>query len=409
MWKQIKSAFAWAKAKILWILAIGSIGVVLAYGGTQLINPPIPEEHLLKAPKEMMLGSKEVGDDMIKYAYKTHKINDKKPSNEVKKAEEKKVRTRDGELKSFRILDENISKRTAHAKTYPTTEKGIFVTEIISGVPQYYQDPQGDWWQADYATTTKGAFERQTKTTFLERILGETAMAQTTFYPDPDTENTTVDGDARQTTDASWVTMRGGAGEFAYDNFTSGPFIRIVSSTVSDDWSDIYRGIFLFDVSAISGDTIISGTFSLYAIAITDQLADSASLVSSAPADNNALVAGDYDSFGTTKYAPDLALSGMSTSAYNVFTLNGDGETFVQNAIDVTEGVDAGIVKFGTRSTWDNDSADGPTWESEKYSFVNVYFADEAGTDNDPKLVVTHEAGAEPVAAYEMEVDIIGD
>jgi hypothetical protein len=37
------------------------------------------------------------------------------------------------------------------------------VTEIIAGEPQYYRDANGEWWQADYATTTKEAFDAQTR------------------------------------------------------------------------------------------------------------------------------------------------------------------------------------------------------------------------------------------------------
>ena len=52
----------------------------------------------------------------------------------------------------------------------PQAIPNTFVTEIIAGEPQYYLDDNGVWWQAEYGTTTKEAFNAQTRPPLLSGL-----------------------------------------------------------------------------------------------------------------------------------------------------------------------------------------------------------------------------------------------
>lgn len=156
----------------------------------------------------------------------------------------------------------------------------------------------------------------------------------------------------------------------------------------------ISRGFFLFDTSAIGADSIDSAIFSLYVTAISDQDNDAnafVSVVQSNPASNAAIVAADYDQCGDAVDNPTEGhdsgqrkdITGISTSAYLDWTLNSTGIGWIDGA---------GITKLGTREG--HDILDDPLTNNggNTTSSITGYYADQAGTSNDPKLVVTHAA-----------------
>ena len=204
-----------------------------------------------------------------------------------------------------------------------------------------------------------------------------------TVYPDAGTGNTTVDGRAYRTTNGTWAEIRGGAGEGAGDTdaFTSG--VYYLATAAEGQWTILIRSIYTLDTSALTAAANISAaTFSVYPTSKDDGLSDSIALVGSTPANDNALVAADYGQVGTTLYAPVIALADITLDTYNAFTLNGTGLAAISKT---------GITKLGLTGEHDRAGID-PWIDSQRTDFV-TYFADQADTTYDPKLVITYTTG----------------
>jgi hypothetical protein len=202
------------------------------------------------------------------------------------------------------------------------------------------------------------------------------------YFPDPSVEVTTVDGIAADTTtNEAWSAKQPDIGNGSDDASASIQSARITASAVEGTpWSNIYRGIFLFDTAAIPDtDTISAATFSLYNTAKSDALSQSISICSSAPATNTAVVSGDYDSLGTTKFATDITITSITTNAYTGWALNAAGITNISKT---------GVSKFGNRCSGDIDNVE-PTWSSAADAAITTNFADTADTTTDPKLTGT--------------------
>jgi hypothetical protein len=208
-------------------------------------------------------------------------------------------------------------------------------------------------------------------------------------YPDADPETTTVDGFVDQTytlgSGVSWATIRAAAGSGANDNQASNSCMNIVSDNVSNQWLRFRRGIYLFDTSALtSGANISAAVVSLYGSAKDDGLGISPNVdvYTSAPASDTTIVAGDFDSIGSvSQTGTPITYAGFSISGYNDFTFNATGLGNISKT---------GISKFGTRNANYDVANSPPTWSNNLESYIDSYFADQTGTANDPKLVVTY-------------------
>lgn len=206
------------------------------------------------------------------------------------------------------------------------------------------------------------------------------------FFPDPDPETTSVDGDILQSTSASWATIRGAANGNTAN--PSGPSIdvRFRASTVTNEWDRMDRGITLFDTSSINdGDTIDSATYSIKGANAINNFSQSVVMVDSTPASNTNIVVGDYAQVGTAEQATGrITIASWSTTAYNVFTLSATGLGNISKT---------GVSKFGYRVSGDFDNIE-PTWSSGLAADCSGDSADVAGTAQDPKLAVTSSAAA---------------
>ena len=124
---------------IILIVALGIITIVVLAQ-----EQPVPENLSLKASKDKILGHKEIDwiaenengklenkGKIIKYAYNSNMRIGTEPSNEILSQARKNNLSITGEL---------IDKRTKYSKTFATNNPRQFVSEFISGVPQYYKD-----------------------------------------------------------------------------------------------------------------------------------------------------------------------------------------------------------------------------------------------------------------------------
>ena len=219
-------------------------------------------------------------------------------------------------------------------------------------------------------------------------IPGSIGNTTTTVYPDPDPETTSVDGRAFYASiEDTFANVRAAAGTTAEPSTINNNHAGIASTATTDRYDTLIRGIFLFDTSSIpDADTIDSATFSLWGTAKTNTFTTIDSVlyvVASTPATNTNIVTGDYQQLGTTSFGTvTYANYDGTNTVYTDIALNASGLA----AITATS-----VSKFGTRFGADfNNTA--PTWEAAKELTFKSFFADQAGTTNDPKLVVVHSA-----------------
>lgn len=224
---------------------------------------------------------------------------------------------------------------------------------------------------------------------------GKIGSTTSTFYPDANPETTSVDARVRNLGSATFSTVRDAAtGDFASDSETGSEIIGC-EYQVANGYI-INRGIFLFDSSALGdSDTVDSATFSLYVTSTsnTDNDGDDyESVVTSSPASNTAVTTADFDQLSTTEQHDSgqrKDITGISTGAYLDWTLNATGIGNVSKT---------SVSKFGVREGHDITNSAIPAVENNG-NRISVYFADQTGTTNDPKLVVESTAAAAAVDA----------
>jgi hypothetical protein len=219
-------------------------------------------------------------------------------------------------------------------------------------------------------------------------------MTHTTFYPDKNPESTSVDGNAEcADSDGTWAAKRGEAGSSANDSGATMGVLMGLSSVGSDAWRNIRRVIVLFNISSLGGDTVSAVTFGVVANDKDDDFTDGIAVVSSAPASNTALAAGDYDSLGTTRYATDITIANITNddSTYSTWTFSATG-------VSAVDGASGGIVKLGMRTTFDYEDSE-PSKAGNFRSFVQMHTADESDSgEKRPTLTVTHVTAFTPRA-----------
>ena len=211
-----------------------------------------------------------------------------------------------------------------------------------------------------------------------------------TVYPDPDVETTTFD--ARYNAggyNASFSVPSGAASSStAADSITSGEISGYVSTATSNRFSTVMRGGFGFDTSSLgAGATISAATFSLYGTSKQNSFASggaSLNLCLFSPGSNTAAANADYGTIDKTLQSDDSVIySGWSTTGYNTLNLNSTGLGNINK----------------TGRTWlmtcsANDQAvSAPPWGVNKQTDLQAYYAEQTGTSQDPKLVVTYTAG----------------
>lgn len=204
-----------------------------------------------------------------------------------------------------------------------------------------------------------------------------------TFYPDPNAETTTVDGDTfvdEITNSGVWNTVRDKtSADYAVPSDTQ---FNVFRTEYLGSRYAIGRTIYLFDTSSIGdSDTISSATFSIYLNASGGDTTQACSMniVTSNPASNTDVVTADYQrttKMGDTRLCDTDLANTTSKGAYKDFTLNSTGLGVISKT---------SVTKLGQRTSRDLDSS-APTartyWPSPS--------ADTSGTTTDPKLVVTH-------------------
>lgn len=212
-----------------------------------------------------------------------------------------------------------------------------------------------------------------------------------TFYPDPNVESTTVDGNVTNTSAVSTWDLIHDATDGSSSN-DSGTSFTIQSQKAGATDFQIDRGIFLFNTASIADtNTISAATINLYATDIKDVDNDGQDYITitlSSPASNTAIGTADFDQVGEvsnpTKQSNDFDIGSLTLNAYNIWTLNATGISNISKT---------GVSKFGAREGHDIENAAISVTDANGNRLLPSS-ADETGTTQDPYLQVTHSAGA---------------
>jgi len=202
-----------------------------------------------------------------------------------------------------------------------------------------------------------------------------------TAYPDPDVESTTVDGKVSRQADGTFSQVRDGAGDLTSDSGNEHfDCVALRGSGTGTDLLFMGRFIHLYDTSAITDtDEITAAVNSLYSVQNSVGVgAFIIDIVASTPASNTALVDADYGQLGTTVFAQNTT---WTDAQYNTHTFNATGRAGISKT---------GVTKLGARLDWDVINSADYTAGVNQTSGMGLRSADYTGTDNDPKLVVTH-------------------
>jgi len=154
----------------------------------------------------------------------------------------------------------------------------------------------------------------------------------------------------------SWSSIRDGSGTNAFLNEVE---TDISSGSVTDEWTYLARGIFIFDTSSLPDDAVItSSTFRFQGAGSpsSDDFVDSINLTTVQTVTDNNIVSADYAiaNYGSSRLSSDLEVADISVSDWNNFLLNSTGRSVISQE---------GFTKISTRLSADIDDVE-PTWVS---------------------------------------------
>ncbi|MEM9336909.1 MAG: SpvB/TcaC N-terminal domain-containing protein, partial [Patescibacteria group bacterium] len=227
-------------------------------------------------------------------------------------------------------------------------------------------------------------------------VRGKVGSTTSTFFAEPS------DGFIHSSSHATFSEARNGTGFALSTTSTNSTFSRVRLAGGSTG-KTLYRSYFPFDTSSLSSSIIDSATFSVYATWKTQEVATSYSIYEVNLDSSDDIILADYqnnttntDTLSDTEYA-----ASSWTNGWKNFAFNANGEAY----IDTT-----GVTEISGRSIHDaaNIQPSGVV-----NSEARIYFADETGTTNDPKLVVEHtssESEAEDALQhFSYEYDNVGN
>lgn len=201
---------------------------------------------------------------------------------------------------------------------------------------------------------------------------GSVGNTTSTFYPAAGTGGGSTDGTVYGA-GVSFADARASGGTGTFETATEETAAGIFPGFM-------YRAIFTFDTSAIPDtDTINSATFVVYNYNNSGTPPE-IGLIETTPADTDDIDAGDYDAPTADGFTEGADREAPSAGNELTFTLDVTGLTFITKT---------GVTSLGLRSAWDLDNS-ANTGDHQ----FQIRWADYAGTTNDPRLVVVHEAGA---------------
>jgi hypothetical protein len=198
-------------------------------------------------------------------------------------------------------------------------------------------------------------------------------------------------GAARQ-----WADLHDGAGTNVIDGSKGSSGVDISTTSATGYYSLLYRGGYDFNTSLIgSGSTISLAKYSISCRIKGNGLGSlNIGLTGYSPATPSSIVKEDYNTYGNTRYATDIAYASFTcgiNGAYQNFTFNSDGLA----AINKT-----GYTNLMLRFANDIDNSE-PTWASVQETNYNLYgYADGGYIALLTVVYTTGGGGSAPVASF---------
>lgn len=219
------------------------------------------------------------------------------------------------------------------------------------------------------------------------KIVKDRVGSTTSTFNPADGGNEPVDGRMDCTADTTWLTCRDATTAGAtFDSLTTGGIID-VALTGSD--FNANRGIFTFDTSTISPDTVDSAVASIFTNGKNNNDNDGDDFITWIEvvlAATNLVQVGDFDGVVFTELVTNIDLGDITTSPaeFTDWTLNATGITYLNTKTS------ACCAQFAFIEGHDF-TANAPTAQNS----LNGEYSD--NNSNEPKLVVEHSVAAVPV------------
>lgn len=212
-------------------------------------------------------------------------------------------------------------------------------------------------------------------------------MATLTVFSGAGTGGTTSDARVyRGGVTESFDVIKVGNGTNIADVSTTDVSAQILCNTTSNKFDTISRGIFSFDTSSIGfGVSVTSATLSMFGSSKANSLTTRVPnyVVTGIVMGNAGTPAiSDFQAVLGINFTDQIiSYNALSTTAYNNIPLN----EFGMQSINMN-----GITQFSTRWNWDLYNLGGVWLAASAQVYIITYYADNAGTTNDPKLVVNY-------------------
>ena len=310
------------------------------------------------------------------------------------------------ELPEKLAADEDVSKRTESSYTRDlgvenagAKEERHHYQSVFYSAPSFTKD--GDTWRyIENATTTKAAFDAKRRENPIAALFWKKAYAAsvspfsgagdgyTAHGESGDAENVVTFNDCNFDTGPTGSALA----------FASSTSFRIFSQLVgplSARSCEIDRAFIPFDTSAIPNSaTISAATLSLFVTAKTNGVndgLDTADLVQTHQGSSGTVFDGDHHLSYDTGGATALDITSVTTSAYNVWTLNVTGIAWIKKSGQAaTCGTVTGFTCLGLREG--HDIAGTMTLNASGDS-LTISSSENTGTTQDPFLSVTYTTG----------------
>ena len=202
------------------------------------------------------------------------------------------------------------------------------------------------------------------------------------YYP-------TTDGYVSRTTSAAWSTIRAGAGT-SVDSSATSAYARQTATSSASTYSTFDRRIEIYNENAnpVPGSyTINNASLNEYGNSHSSTFSTNPNLVVmniSSLASLDSITSSDYNKFGTTSLSnSNITYASYNDAGYNRLYLNTNGINLIRSY--------PGKIPFMLMTSWDADNA-SPTWSSTKTAYFRPFTSEQAGTTQDPFLLVNFSA-----------------
>jgi hypothetical protein len=189
----------------------------------------------------------------------------------------------------------------------------------------------------------------------------------------------------------TWANIIAGNGTAAVYTPGTGFSMKIQGGLSAGEWTDVVRGVFMFDPAGVlpTGAIITGASISLYPNATTSRNFLSSFVLTSAPVTAaTSLIAGDYQLIKATQVEYGTArvtLASLVAGTRFTFTLNAAAFAAFQAALTAV-----GVFKLGLMFDWDFDNT-SPTWASAADDITVMTV--ESGSTKWPILTITYRVG----------------